>query len=183
MSNDSHSLPVPEWAKKTNVREKLNMSSDADMKFRPLDFHRVDSHSKFFAEWVARDNTLLVHLFPRNGRNDNWEMGHYTDRCRFCQTAVPKTPDGTFVSCPNCGRTGLLYIPGRVEAKGSVSFPSTVKDLVKAAADEVWMGTIAVDQVPELGAVAVQFQDTPDTPDSVTMLGSFFLAFEEALSP
>jgi hypothetical protein len=179
MSNEL--LPVPEWAKTTEAKDQLGAVTSTQMKFKPREFNRVPEYPEFFAEWMFRDNTFLVHLFPRAGESDQWDAGHYENRCRYCRGIVETQVDGTFTSCPKCGKAGLLYIPGRVESKAKTPFPVDIKQRVLAATDAVWMGAVAIDVVPELGAVAVQFQDVQDDPSYMDMLARFFTTLSSSL--
>ena len=145
--------------------EKMVMGENTGVaKFGTKNLTRIDNYSTFFAEFEVKDGDILMHFFPRDGAEDVWEDGHYTNRCKSCgrEVEMPKTlPE--LKPCPGCGHTGLRYIPGRVEEKAKVTFPDNIDSILKAAVDEVWLGDAAVELIDELGAYVVQFQAAKDT--------------------
>jgi hypothetical protein len=121
--------------------------------FGPVELVPVLEFSTLFAEWVFKDRDLLLHLFPRAGAADRWYPAEHRDG---------------------------VYIPARREEKATVSFPGNMRDLIKEASDKTWMGDVAIDLVPELGAYAVQFQDSKNTVELIGP-GKFVDKFCEAL--
>lgn len=132
-------MAVPEWAK--NAQEDLAKAHQglsyekAGASIRQLT--PVTDFSTHFAEYEIKGNDVLVHLFPRGGNEDRWYPESYN-------------AEGT-------------YIPGRREVKASVSFPKDAAARIKAAVDAMWQGSVAVEEVPELGAFVVQFQGAKTT--------------------
>ena len=128
-------MPVPSWVNEAREQMfKAHQSVDyknAGTKVRELT--PVTCFSTHFAEYELKEKDILVHVFPRGGHSDRWYPESYNK-------------EGT-------------YIPGRREFKAEVSFPTDMKDRIKTASDTVWQGSIAVDEVSELGAYVIQFQD------------------------
>lgn len=120
----------------TQFDEAFKEAISAAEGVKPIDFTPVTDFSTHFAEHTFKDSDLLVHVFPRAGESDRY----YPAEIR----------DGN-------------YIPGRFEEKATVTFPGNVRDLIKQASDKAWMGDVAIDLVPELGAYAVQFQGAKNT--------------------
>jgi len=180
---NEHSLPVPDWAKgESDIRNKMSEVVGGELSFEKHKLAPVTNYSTFFAEWMPREDTILVHLFPRNGEKDEWKEGHYIQRCRACRSELSEEVAKNRKPCPRCGHVGLVYIPGRAEDRAKVQFPNDSISLAKKASDEVWMGNVAVEMVPELGALVVQFQDvTVDANEMFEMMEKFFDAFDVAL--
>jgi len=136
----SNSMPVPEWAKDASSQLSKAYEGVDHSKSKTIvrDLSPVDTFSTHFAEYEVKKNDLLVHLFPRNGRKDRWYPESYND-------------SGT-------------YVPGRREVKSKdCAFPMDMTDKIKKAADNVWQGSVAIEEVPELGAYVAQFQDAKNT--------------------
>jgi len=164
------------------VREMLRDRIEEGVGFRPVDLSKVDNFSTFFAEWMEKEGTLLVHLFPRAGSQDQWSDGHYILRCRSCRAEVSEEVGRNRKPCPRCGHIGLVFVPGRVEEKSKVRFPGDVLARTKRAADAAWVGDIAIDQVPELAAIVVQFKSAPgDKRAQIELMDQFFTAFDQEL--
>lgn len=148
-------MELPEWATEETRREAMKALANYEMpdEFAPVDLTPVLNFSTLFAEWVFKDSDLLLHLFPRAGEGDHWHEGKYY---------------------------GDRYVPARREEKATVTFPGDMRDFIKEASDKTWMGDIAVDLVPELGAYSVQFQGAKNT---VALVGAekFVDKFCEAL--
>jgi DNA-directed RNA polymerase subunit RPC12/RpoP len=174
-------MPLPDWY--DEAREDLESCDLAPktMSFQPVQLERVDEYSTFFAEYDLQGKHLLLHLFPREGFEDGWSDGHYINRCQNCraEVAMPSKPS-ELRPCPRCGHTGLIYVPGRVEEKGGVEFPEDARDIIKDAVDQVWLGEVAIELIPELGAYAVQLQHVRNTA-KVVGLSEFVDAICEAL--
>jgi hypothetical protein len=183
-STEDGGMPMPDWAKKEDREGLGQLLKDASPggSFKVLEFNRVSDYPRFFAEWVQRDDTHIVHLFPRANAEDQWTMGHYVNRCAQCRSEVPMNIAGK-KPCPRCGYTGLVYVPGRVEGQAPVNFPhADVMTAVKSALDKSFLGNVAVENIPEIGALALQFQGTEDmAPEK--FLVPFFQAFHEELQP
>lgn len=165
------SMKMPSWY--NDAKKEMEGSFDEtpqDVSFRPSYLELVEDYPNLFAEYELRDQDLLLHLFPRGGLEDRWSDGHYIGRCHNCRREVelPSKP-AELKPCPNCQRTGLVYIPGRGEDKAEVSFPENAKTLIKEATDVAWLGEVAIDFVEELGAYVVQFQKAVTT---VKLVGS-----------
>jgi hypothetical protein len=130
----------------------------------------VLNYTTFFAEWCQKGSTILVHLFPRAGVEDQWTFAHYINKCRNCRAELKnvKSP------CPRgCKRNvGPLFTPARREiAVEGLVFPFNMSLFIRDAANVVWKKGVATDDVPELAAIIVQFQEVgEETPE----LGTFF---------
>ena len=148
-------MEMPEWATEEARREAMKALASYDLpeEFAPVDLVPVTEFSTLFAEWMFKEKDLLLHLFPRAGAEDRWYPASYRDG---------------------------HYIPARREEKATITFPGDMRDLIKEASDKTWMGNVAIDLVPELGAYAVQFQDAKNTVDLVGP-GKFVDKFCEAL--
>ena len=183
-STEEGGMPMPDWASKED-REKLGETlNDAAPggNFAVLEFNRISDYPQFFVEWVQRDSTHIVHLFPRASAEDEWTSGHYINRCAQCRTELPLEHAGK-KPCSRCGYTGLIYVPGRVEYQSRISFPhADVMTAVKSALDKSFLGNVAVEHIPEIGALALQFQNTEDMKPEQFLL-PFFQAFHEELQP
>lgn len=156
---------MPEWYGEAKEQmEGADVATPMNMSFQPVQFEKVADLPHLFAEFDIREGDVLIHLFPRAGLEDLWTHGHYINRCHACKREVemPSKPS-ELKPCPSCQHTGLIYVPGRVEEKAAVAFPKNARDIIKEAIDEVWMGDVAVEEVPELGAYAVQLQSARNT--------------------
>ena len=166
-------MAVPTWAedaKKQMFEEhgKLDYSNAGAQK---VELTPVTSFSTLFAEFEVKESDVLVHLFPRAGAEDRWYPEEYKE-----------------------GK----YIPARREEDVGVRFPENIKDLIQAAADKTWQGSIAIELASLLrygedadvetaepveadtGAYVVQFQDAK-TAAMVVEVGKFVDTFCEAL--
>lgn len=167
--------------------DSVTVVDEVSAQMRALEFEPVIDFTTFFAEWAARDDDLVVHLFPRAGRDDQWTQGYFIPRCRRCRREVRVERDeaGRVVDARacSCGHRGLIYIPGRREQPSPVHFPGSIHDLVKAAADHVWEGSLAIERVDELGALALQFQQAARINEELRrpMLERFFARLDERL--
>ena len=169
-------MPVPKWAEEQTAKLGEYLSTDADMSFDVRNLNRIENYSTFFGEWEIRENDIVVHLFPRKGKEDQWSEGQYIPKCRACHYDLAVEDIKAKKPCPRCGKTGLMYIPGRQEtAAEDAEFPSSIMALVKDAADSVWTENVAMEKIPELGAIAVQFQGANLAPQVLaSMLEGFF---------
>lgn len=155
-------MEMPEWATEEARREAMKALANYDLPegFAPVKLEPVTSFSTLFAEWTFKGSDLLLHLFPRAGSDDQWYPASYSS-------------NGT-------------YIPARLEEKATITFPGYMRDHIKAASDKTWMGDVAIDLVPELGAYSVQFQKAKNT---VALVGPekfvdrFCEALDELLDP
>lgn len=158
-------MPMPKWYQE--AREELDTVKDKapdTVSFQPVKLERILDLPNLFAEFDVREGDVLIHLFPRDGLEDEWSYGHYVNLCHNCRHEVPMPRKPSELKpCPSCGRTGLVYIPGRVEEKSFAAFPINARELIKEAVDEVWMGDVAIEEVPELGAFVVQIQSARNT--------------------
>lgn len=153
-------MPMPDWVddvKKKMVQMVQDAPDQASYGVRKL--KPIIHFSNLFAEYDIRENDILLHLFPRRGADDQWSEGHYINRCKSCHREVGAPRGATMKPCPSCGHCGLVYIPGRQEEKASVIFPSNMRDIIKEAIDNAWMGDVAIDLIPELGAYSIQLQN------------------------
>ena len=161
-------MPLPEWASSMKeVMDQSIASTPSVVGAKPFTLTPVTNFSTHFAEYMTRENDLLVHFFPRDGEKDTWEDGRYINRCRNCRAEVPEGRVGGQRACDRCGHVGLLYLPGRREQASEIKFPEGMHDLLKAAADKVWMGDVAIESVEELGAWVIQFQNAKQTANVV----------------
>ena len=144
MTTNSSSMPIPEWAK--NAGDQLARAHQAidygkaDAKIRDLTL--IDAFTSHFAEYEVKNNDVLVHLFPRRGDGDRWYPA-------------------------SCDKHGA-YRPARREIRvEGCLFPQDMGGKTKLAADNVWQGNVAIDEVPELNAYVVQFQNAKTTAQTV----------------
>jgi len=161
-------MKMPEWY--TEAKEKMAdvLAEPPPPMSAPLEMERVTDLPFLFAEYNVKKGDVLLHLFPRDGSNDQWTDGHYINRCRGCRSEVPMPrTQRELRPCPRCGHTGLVYIPGRSEEASKVAFPANARDLIKKAVDAVWMGDVAIELVPELRAYVVQIQGAKGTANTV----------------
>jgi predicted RNA-binding Zn-ribbon protein involved in translation (DUF1610 family) len=184
-TDQNSKMVVPDWADSPEMREKLSDhlgQQPVAGGFEVMDLNKVTNYSTFFAEWIVKDDTVLVHLFPRAGAEDKWEEGRYLPQCRACRSQVPVDLAQSRKPCPSCGHVGLVYIPGNREMKSETKFPKDVLTKVNTAADAAWMAGVAIEYVKELGAVAVQFQEA-ELPDKtmLDMLERFFDGLDNQL--
>jgi len=158
-------MPMPQWYEDAKKDISVVAEKTADrVSIKPVEFEKLDDYQNLFAEFGVREGDVILHLFPRDGADDQWVEGHYVNLCRSCKKGVPAPRSVSKLSpCPACGHTGLVYVPGRVEEKAEAAFPVNMRDLIKEAMDRVWMGDVAVEEVPELGAYAVQMQSARNT--------------------
>lgn len=148
-------MPMPEWYE--DAKEKMkdtSMGVPTGVTLRPIEFEKIRDLPYLFAEFGTKEDDVLIHLFPRDGLEDEWSDGKYADRCSSCLGEVPESSR----SCPRCKHYGRVYIPGRVEEKSKVSFPANMLDYIKLCVDRVWIGDVAAEEVPELGAYVIQIQ-------------------------
>lgn len=162
-------MPMPEWYE--DAVEKMGdiLAEPPPPMAAPVEWERIHDLPNLFAEYGVKENDVLLHIFPRAGLEDKWHDGHYINRCHSCHNEVPIPDDPKSIKrCPRCGHTGLDYVPGRAEAKPEISFLKKEKwqgvvDLIKRAVDGAWMGTAAVEIVPEMEAFVVQLQRAKNT--------------------
>lgn len=152
-------MKMPEWY--SEAKESLARVASAPLPSMtpPLEMEKIVDLPSLFAKYSVKEADVLIHLFPRAGLDDQWTEGHYINRCRSCRAEVPMPRSRLELRpCPRCRHTGLVYVPGRSEEASKVTFPPNVRDLIKRAVDAVWMGDVAIELVPELGAYVVQVQ-------------------------
>jgi len=154
-------MAVPEWANE-DLRNAVSSGFEevgAVQGFKVRDLKLVDNYSTFFAEVTMRGNDTILHFFPRAGAEDKWWYGHYIPKCRSCGKDRTGVQNAKNIPCDECGHVGLVYRPGRAETKPeNLTFPENMLDLVSDAVSSAWMGDIAVENVDELEAIAVQIQ-------------------------
>lgn len=164
-------MPMPEWYEEAKDKMGGIIAEPPPPMAPPVEWERILDLPYLFAEYGIKEDDVLLHLFPRAGLEDEWQDGHYTNRCHNCHAEVPVPEDPRVVKrCPRCGHTGLDYIPGRSEMKADVSFTEKwekVADFIKEAVDGAWMGSAAVEIVPEIGAFVVQLQKAKNTAEIV----------------
>lgn len=162
-------MKMPDWY--TEAKEKLPtvLAEPPPPMSAPPEMEKVTDLPHIFAEYVVKGSDVLLHLFPRAGEMDKWVDGHYVNRCRSCRSEVPIPENPKAVKkCPKCGHSGLIYIPGKAEDASKVaSFPTSAREIIKEAVDTMWMGDVAIELVPELGAYVVQFQGAKNTANTV----------------
>jgi len=133
-------MPVPTWV--GEARDQMFDGHQAldyeNAEVKKRDLPVVDCFGNLFAEYELRENDLLVHVFPRGGGEDRYWPCEYKK-------------DGT-------------YIPSRLEETvEGIAFPNDIVNKVKAAADKLWQGDIAVDK-----ATLFNFKDEAAVVESVT---------------
>jgi len=161
-------MKMPEWY--TEAKEKMGtvLSEPPPPMNAPPEMEKITDLPYVFAEYQVKASDVLLHLFPRAGETDQWTDGHYVNRCRNCRAEVPVPENQKAVKkCPKCGHSGLVYIPGRSEEASKVKFPANARDVIKEAVDAAWMGDVAIELVPELGAYVVQLQQARNTANTV----------------
>ena len=150
-------MSVPSWAEDAkkqmfDAHGSINYEKGG-VKVREL--NKVLDFSTLFAEFFEREDTLVVHLHPRGGAEDRYYPEEVRDNKR---------------------------IPGRLELSfREVKFPQNMEELIKKAADAIWMGNVAVEPVAvlryeeddniaedepkevEVGSYVVQFQGVKTT--------------------
>lgn len=154
-------MPDPEWT--AEAKEAMaEMFSDTEPSegvptapgMSAVKFEPVTCFSTHFAELAVRGEDVLLHFFPRAGAKDDWYEGHYLPNCKNCGWHVPPTQQ----KCPKCGFYGRTYICGRLEKKGSASFPPGVKEAILGILDRFWSGDVALKYTEELDSYAAQLQ-------------------------
>jgi hypothetical protein len=175
----TNQMQVPEWAEGQRDTMLDMLSTKVSLDPKELDIN--SEYSTHFAEWDLREDDLILHVFPRNGGADLYSPGKYVPICRNCKAEMPMPKSlQELNACPKCGKTGLLYIPGRLEEKHDVAFPANILEKLQEAADKMWMGDIAIELVPELGAYVLQFQGARATAENMEV-ETFVDRFCEAL--
>jgi DNA-directed RNA polymerase subunit RPC12/RpoP len=157
-------MNVPEWTE--DLKQKfyeMSKTVPSESSLTPLTFRAITEFSTHFAEWGIRENDVLIHFFPRDGKDDSWEEGYYLPKCKRCKAPVPEEIAQNNKPCPSCGHMGLIYVPGRKEAKTALSSLNEAEPMLKKAIDAAWMGDAAVEFMPELGAWVVQLQGAKNT--------------------
>jgi len=145
--------------------------------YKLVELNKVLDFANIFGEWLRKEGDVILHLFPRGGKDDVWTEGHYIPRCLKCNTEIKAAP-GHVQPCPRCGGTRLRYIPGRFETVSDLRFPDNMEAIIKVAMDRSWHGDYAVDKgtvigrdssdeevVVNLGSYAVQIQGAGSLPD------------------
>lgn len=157
-------MKMPEWYHEAKEQlAKVAVEPPPPMA-QPPEMEKLTSLPFLFAEYSMKEDDVLMHIFPRQGPEDQWFEGHYINRCRNCRKEVEFPPNQRALKpCPRCGNTGLIYVPGRSEEATKFKFPDNVRDLIKKAVDTVWMGDVAIELVPELNAYVVQIQKAGTT--------------------
>ena len=160
-------MKMPEWY--TEAREKMGsvLSDPPPPMMAPPELEKITDLPYLFAEYGLKEGDVLLHLFLRAGAGDQWTDGHYINRCRNCRSEVPMPSQRSMKPCPKCGHSGLIYIPGRSEEASKIAFPANARDVIKEAVDTAWMGDVAIELVPELGAYVVQLQKAKNTANMV----------------
>jgi len=152
-------VEAPSWAAEL---AKKAQELHAETPIKSLEFKELtvdENYTTFFAEYELRGGDMVVHLFPRAGAEDKYFVGQYIDRCIACRSQVPPLRHPLqLLPCPRCGKTGRVYVPGRLERRvENLNFPMGTGSAIKGAVNEVWLGDAAMDYVEELGAWAVKF--------------------------
>jgi len=161
-------MKMPEWYEEAKEQLAKVTAEPPPPMAEPPEMEKVTDLPFVFAEYCVKGDDVLLHLFPRAGSDDQWTDGHYVNVCKKCRSEVtmPGSPRA-LRPCPRCGRAGLVYIPGRAEEASKETFPANARDLIKKAVDSIWMGDVAVELVPELGAYVVQLQKAKNTAEVV----------------
>lgn len=150
-------MAIPTWAKEAKD-QMVKAHGEIDYESGGVEVRETNKlldFSTLFAEYFERDDTIVVHLFPRGGGEDKYYPEEVRDDKR---------------------------IPGRLELSFSkIKFPDSMEGIIKDAADKTWMGSIAIEPVAVLryededdietaeptevstGSYVVQFQDVKTT--------------------
>lgn len=115
-------------------------------------------YKTLFGVWTVKGKDLIVQLYPRNGLEDEWSYGGYSQTCKDCGTESDPS-----LQCPKCKSWAREYIPGRGEVPGKTSFPASFSQVLEDAVNGSWYGDAAVSSVPELGAYVVKFEEAHST--------------------
>jgi DNA-directed RNA polymerase subunit RPC12/RpoP len=158
-------MPMPAWYQEAKEKMSKVLSEAPPPMAPPAEFEKITDLAYLFAEYCIKGSDVLLHLFPRLGEADAWADGHYVNYCRNCkaQVAVDSGNPKRLIACSCCGHTGLIYCPGRAEEASQAAFPPNARDLIKEAVDLIWLGDVAVELIPELGAYVVQLQKAKST--------------------
>lgn len=161
-------MKMPEWYAEAKEQMAGALKGPPPPMAAPPEMEKITDLPSLFAEYCTKEHDVLLHFFPRAGSGDQWTDGHYVNICRSCRTEVtmPGNPRA-LRPCPKCGHSGLVYIPGRSEEASKETFPDTMRYLIKKAVDTVWMGDVAIELVPELGAYVAQIQGAKGTTEVV----------------
>jgi len=161
-------MKMPDWYGEAKEKMVEVLAEPPPSMSNPLELEKITDLPYLFAEYNVKESDVLLHLFPRAGMTDQWEDGHYINRCRSCRSEVPMPASRTQMkACPKCGHSGLVYVPGRSEEASKVKFPDNARDIIKEAVDTAWMGEVAIEMVPELHAYVVQLQKAKNTANTV----------------
>ena len=151
--------------------DSLKRSKDTEA--APVSLNVIKSYSTLFAEWIIKENDIVMHLFPRLGSDDLWTDGHYINRCRRCDKERPD------MSKPcECGHKGLRFVPGRQEEATSAKFPEDMFARITASLDKCWAGSAAVESTKTL----FKHTDSELSPPPEKDLGAWVIQFQGAWS-
>jgi len=153
-------MPMPDWyqdAKKQMEAAQIVDDKPVTASFRPVELERVSDLAHVFAEYSLKENDILIHLFARGGLSDVWTPGHYINKCSKCGSVVDAQEGPAMKACA-CGHFGLVYVPGRTEEKNKVSFKQGVEAIIEGAVETAWLGSTALEHIPELDAFVLQLQ-------------------------
>ena len=153
-------MPDPGWTEEAKTAmgsafgEKPSEGVTTGTGVTPMKFEPIVCFSTHFAEFSTRQGDILIHFFPRAGAVDEWYPGHYLPNCKNCGCPVPRGQP----KCPKCGFYGRTYICGRLEKKGSTSFPEGTREAILSVLDQFWGGDVAIKYTEELDSYVVQLQ-------------------------
>lgn len=113
----------------------------------------ITYYTTLFANYVHKEDTTLVQLFPRMGVDDKYFTGVFKPVCAGCGYQFPQPQS----KCPRCSNPNKVYQPGRLEQKPDFEFPHNLRLMVRDALELIeYPGDYAVDEVRELNAFVVQ---------------------------
>jgi len=150
-------MPMPDWADEAR-RQMYEAHGSIDYQKGGVEVRNLDKilhFSTHFAEYLERDSTIVVHLFPRGGAEDRY----YAEELR----------DGK-------------RIPGRLELHFSkIEFPNDMESRIQDAADRTWAGDIAIE---EISVLRYEDEDEVVRGDNARehRTGTFVVQFQEAVN-
>jgi len=157
----NNGMPVPAWAEeaKEQMAEAFKGAKEGGAPVQVLNKAVNDEFGTHFAEYELREDTVLVHVFPRGGVEDRY---------------YPSETRGEGLDAK--------YIPGRFEVECTwAKFPENTVELIEKAAEEMWMGTVAVDTAHILKYAADMTDEEIASEDPVEVdTGAFAIQFHGA---
>jgi len=148
----SEGMAIPTWAKEAKD-QMVKVHGEIDYNKGGVsvrETNKLVDFSTFFGEYFERDDTLVIHLFPRGGQEDRYYPAEERD-----------------------GK----QLPGRLELSFSkIKFPEGMERIIKTAADNTWMGSVAIEPIAVL-----RYEDEDDVETAVPTeveTGSYVVQFQ-----